>query len=614
MLTINTFFVHFIFAAFASSVSIFLILLVKKGFKKHISAKWQCKLNLLFLISLAVPFIPGSFFSYLISPLKPENWFDSLHFGRGTAVNEIVTTGERTGLAYGIDWLQDFAVPANAGASEYLPAIFMGIWIMGIIAFTAIIVLQSRSLRLIKESVKPVKNKEILSLFLQCKTEAGVKDNVLLGSSVLAKTPMMAGFFKVLIILPAGKMPLNDIRYALLHELTHYKNKDIQINSVMCLFQILYWFNPLVWFVFKQMRIDRELACDASVLEMLPKKLYADYGGTLLNFVNTLSRPSALCPAADMGGPKPQIINRIRHIASYSADTYLLKVKSICIFAFMGLIVFSQIPLVSAFANNSDSGFYGGLNLNAQNVIQRDLTSFFNGLEGSFVLYDLDNSLYTIHNINLSAARVSPNSTYKIYSALIALNKGILEADNTLREWDGAIYPFEAWNQDHNLASAMHNSVNWYFQDFDVQAGKEELYYYLTHISYGNRNLSGGITDFWIESSLRISPIEQVKLLRDFHQNNTIFETEHVNTLKDVLRLSEQVLPDGSSAVLSGKTGTGFVDGFTSGIVVNGWFIGYVEKSGNTYFFATYIRGEDNAGGSVAAQITLSILADKGIY
>jgi len=171
--------------------------------------------------------------------------------------------------------------------------------------------------------------------------------------------------------------------------------------------------------------------------------------------------------------------------------------------------------------------------------------------------------------------------------------------------WDCEIHPFEAWNQDQNLATAMRYSVNWYFQNFDRQVGLESLYYYLA--SYGNSNLSGGIADFWIESSLRISPVEQVQLLTDFYRNDTVFETRHVNAVKDVLQLQEN-----NGAVLSGKTGTGFVNG----IVANGWFIGYVENSGRTFVFATYIQslGDGNAGGSVAAGITLSILEYKGIF
>lgn len=61
---------------------------------------------------------------------------------------------------------------------------------------------------------------------------------------------------------------------------------------------------------------------------------------------------------------------------------------------------------------------------------------------------------------------------------------------------------------------------------------------------------------------------------------------------------------------LSGKTGTANINGKD----VNGWFIGYVEKNENTYFFATNIQSKDYSNGSSASKITLSILNDKKIY
>ena len=593
----NPFFAHFMVTTFASSFGILFILLAKKLLKSHISARWQYNLNLLFFILLALPFIPRNFFSS-ISLSIPR--LDRL---QATYANTTTITGVAAVPAYDGGWLQDFAIPTAYSESGYIWLVLMGIWIAGMIILATVMLFCNRNLRLIKESVKPVKDKEILSIFSRCKAEIGVKNNILLGSSILVKTPMTTGFFQSLIVLPSEKISPSSTRYAILHELAHCKNKDIQVNGLICLFQILYWFNPLVYLIFKQTRLDRELACDASVLDMLPKTLHTDYGTTLLNFVSTLSRPSLLFGATGMGGSKPQIIQRVKHIASYSTDTALLKAKSICLSTLMGLIVLCQIPLISVLANSDDSRFH----FQANNVLYKDLSPFFDGIEGGFVLYDLETGLYTIHNRDMCVTRVSPFSTYKIFSALIALEQGVLEADNTLREWDGTIHPFEAWNQDHSLISAMRNSVNWYFQDFDKMIGIETLHYYLTRLSYGNRNLSGDIASFWNGSSLRISPLEQVILLRYFYQNNTIFEAKHVNTLKDALRLSER---DG--VMLSGKTGTGSVNDWATSSY--GWFIGYVENDGRTSIFATYIQGEENAGGSMAAQITLSILEDKGIY
>jgi bla regulator protein BlaR1 len=523
-------------------------------------------------------------------------------------MNNNITSGifplnSKGNILYSTDWLQDFTLSVNQSTPEYLNILFIGIWGIGILIFTIFIIVSNRNIRLIKKSVQPVENKDIEVLFEKCKNDLNVVKNLILGESSLVQTPMAIGFFHPYIILPKRimkQLSTNDINYIILHELNHYKNKDILINYMMCLFQILYWFNPLVYLAFKEMRIDREIACDMSVLKMLHEDNYIDYGRTIINFAEKLSQGAYLTVAVDMGDSKKQIKKRIEKIASFKTETKLLRMKSIGIFTLIGFLIFSQLPAISAVIYDDNK-----YDFQENQLVYEDLSSYFNGFDGSFVLYDLETDEYCIYNKNKSITRVSPNSTYKIFSALIALELNIIQDGNSNLNWNGTKYPYEAWNQHQDLASAMKNSVSWYFQDLDQLIGKKKLQTYFKQIGYGNYNLSGGISEYWMESSLRISPIEQVQLMKDFYNNDMIVKQENINTVKTVLQLSKK---DG--AILSGKTGTGVVEG--KGI--NGWFIGYVEKNGNTFIFATNIQGDDGASGSVAANITLSILDDKNIY
>ena len=88
--------------------------------------------------------------------------------------------------------------------------------------------------------------------------------------------------------------------------------------------------------------------------------------------------------------------------------------------------------------------------------------------------------------------------------------------------------------------------------------------------------MSGGLTKFWLVSSLKISPLEQV-----------------------------MIQERKSDAVLSWKMGYA-----GSGL---GWFVGYVERNNNVYFFATEAEGK-NLGPGKASEITLKILADKKLF
>jgi bla regulator protein BlaR1 len=74
------------------------------------------------------------------------------------------------------------------------------------------------------------------------------------------------------------------------------------------------------------------------------------------------------------------------------------------------------------------------------------------------------------------------------------------------------------------------------------------------------------------------------------------------------------ILEQKNGAMLSGKTGTGWENAVINGTPFNGWFIGYVEKGGNTYIFATNIEASNQASSGKAKEITLNILKDKNIY
>ena len=151
----------------------------------------------------------------------------------------------------------------------------------------------------------------------------------------------------------------------------------------------------------------------------------------------------------------------------------------------------------------------------------------------------------------------------------------------------------------------MNSSVNWYFQTVDEQLGSSSVYNYIQEIGYGNENMNGDFSTYWMESSLKISPIEQVELLTKLHNNSFEFSPENINAVKDAILLSSS-----DAGTLYGKTGTGRVDGQD----VNGWFVGFVETADNTYFFATNIGADSNATGSNATEITMSILSDMNIW
>ncbi|WP_066193131.1 MULTISPECIES: BlaR1 family beta-lactam sensor/signal transducer [Gracilibacillus] len=581
-----------------SSITVGFILLIRKLFQKQLSAKWQYNLWYLLHTALVIPFIPayllppGNLFPAFIDSSSIEGDSASLHNG-ATEASETNT-----------NWMQDFSVTVTQTNTDLLNGFAIGIWIAGALVLTVFSISAWLHLMSIRKSINQVEDKDLMNLFKQSKQQLNISKNITLGVSNKVRSPLTFGLRKTFIVLPVNVeewLSKEDIKHIFLHELNHIKYKDILTNYLMVFFQIIYWFNPLIWLAFKEMRLDREMACDHAVLTALGDQSYKKYGHTIIQFIDESPRSSYNKLANQLNGSKKQIKKRMIKIASFQTDSKLQHVQSIAIFLLVGLFVSTQIPLAAVMAN--DSNRYTSFSHEQTNA--EDLSAYFQNYEGSFVLYDLQKDAYHIYDKEQSTLRVSPDSTYKIYSALFGLEENIITSEQNTMEWDGTKQPYEQWEKEQNLETALNHSVNWYFQKIDQETGIDSIQSYLNHIHYGNQDASGGPKPYWLESSLKISPVEQVELLQAFDNNRFDFQDDHIQAVKNALKMDEK-----EGTALYGKTGTGNVNGKD----INGWFVGFIETETNTYYFATNIQDEDHASGSIAADITLTILKDKQIY
>lgn len=135
--------------------------------------------------------------------------------------------------------------------------------------------------------------------------------------------------------------------------------------------------------------------------------------------------------------------------------------------------------------------------------------------------------------------------------------------------------------------------------------GQERVKEELTALDYGNSDISewagSGINSgeemngFWLASSLKISPYEQVRVLSDIFEGRTGFSPEHVKILKNIMSADE--------SGIYGKTGTG--------VKGRAWFVGFSEDGGNRKYFAVYLEDTDNrelVSSKKAKEIALRII------
>jgi beta-lactamase class D len=235
-------------------------------------------------------------------------------------------------------------------------------------------------------------------------------------------------------------------------------------------------------------------------------------------------------------------------------------------------------------------------------LTQEQLATFFQGYQASFVLLDTKTNKYLRYNPDLCSKRLSPCSTFKIFNSLVGLETEVLTSENYPMYWDGTVHERSECNKDQTLQSAVTNSVVWYFQKVALAVGEERMKKFIQLSQYGNQDISGGITKFWLGNTLKISADEQVLFLSKLISDKLPFSKSSMAVTRGLIRLDQTA--DGT---LYGKTGT--ASNHENNKNVLGWFVGYVVQPGRIYIFATNIQANDNAYGPQAREITKNILS-----
>ncbi|RYU94563.1 class D beta-lactamase [Emticicia agri] len=248
----------------------------------------------------------------------------------------------------------------------------------------------------------------------------------------------------------------------------------------------------------------------------------------------------------------------------------------------------------------------------SQNIFSQkieDFSQYFKekDVEGGFFLYDYQKKEYIVSDKAEFVRPTSPASTFKIPNSLIALETGVIKDENEVIKWDGQKRRIETWNTDHDLKNAYKNSTVWFYQELARRIGEKNYQQYLQALDYGNKDISAGLTTFWLGSSLNISPKNQIEFLVKLHEEKLPFSARTFEIVKRIM-IREKT----ADYVLRAKTG--WYDTPPKDI---GWYVGYIEKKDNIYFFATRIykpveKDMPNFGAD-RIEITNTILKKLGI-
>ena len=230
-----------------------------------------------------------------------------------------------------------------------------------------------------------------------------------------------------------------------------------------------------------------------------------------------------------------------------------------------------------------------------------------NKVEGCFTMLNNSDGKVTVYNMELDTTRFTPASTFKIVNSLIGLETGRITDENMVIKWDSIKRWNDDWNKDLSMTDAFRKSSVSYYQEVARRIGKDTMKHWIDSLQYGNMNIGNHIDSFWLDNSIKISPDEQLGLVKRLYFDQLPFQKRTHQLVRDMM-----IQEDNTLYTLAYKTGWGFDENKKA----IGWIVGWIEENKHPYFFVTLVRSADPKIDmrAVRINITKGILKQYGFF
>ena len=258
-----------------------LLLLLKPITAKRLPARWQYCVWITLLISMVFP-------AYKLIPKKEAQKLSIVPQNQTvqTTVQPHEETHPDTVVTYDTP-IEYREVNLSPKISIRLFDLIAYIWGAGVLIFLLVVIISYfRFLcRKSKNSVKISDNK----IFSEVKKELKIKKHIRLKASSDIDSPILVGILFPTVYIPCREIPSGNMRMVLLHELTHYKRKDLLIKWFAILVNAVHWFNPLCYLACANLSEACEVSCDLAVTKNMSEDEQKLYMQTILNLATERS-------------------------------------------------------------------------------------------------------------------------------------------------------------------------------------------------------------------------------------------------------------------------------------------------------------------------------------
>ena len=304
------------------SVSGTLLLLLLLGlkflYKNKLSKRWQYYIWLIVALRFLLPLTPditivGSLFEKF-DTVAITNEIPTI---QNAFVSQNTDNSETTPIQVNTD-ITDIAMrePFNI----YLCLFF--IWsTLGLVLFVRKITIYQSFIQYIKTGNVEVSDIKLLNLLSDCEEKLNIKTRVELSYNPLIASPIMIGFFRPRIILPVGELRDKELSYIFVHELIHYKQKDMFYKWLIQIVVCTHWFNPFVYLLENEVNKSCELSCDEKIISIIDDKARREYGDTLISFLKSKNLYKSSVASVTLAEGADQLRERLDAIINFKKKT-----------------------------------------------------------------------------------------------------------------------------------------------------------------------------------------------------------------------------------------------------------------------------------------------------
>ena len=268
----------------SGALLLLLILGLKPLYKKRFSKRWQYYIWIVVALRFLLPFTPDT---TIVGSLFEK--FDTAAITNEipTIPNVPVQVSPGNNEAEPIQTNRDMTAAATLEPFNKYVCLFF-IWsALALVLFVRRITVYQGFIQYIKAGNTEVSDIKILNLLSDCEEKLNIKTRVELSYNSLIASPIMIGFFRPRIVLPVHELEDKELSYIFVHELTHYKQRDMFYKWLIQIVVCAHWFNPFVYLLEKEVNKSCELSCDEKVISILNEKAKREYGDTLISFLKS---------------------------------------------------------------------------------------------------------------------------------------------------------------------------------------------------------------------------------------------------------------------------------------------------------------------------------------